>query len=312
MNSRHLLMAGLAAALAGCASGPKEVVFLTKTSFALDVAAQPAGASIGYDRVEGYIGPRFDNGSVPPLAASFVTNGKLFDRQIRQVYATGKAAEFVTVLGDQAMQIVPGQTPAKDEKTATMFFATGTTVGLKLGFGGGGVADWVTLGYKRREVSVIPITESEFPSVLATIDSDQEASSADRTQFGVGQYFATGVAAQAIANDTEVRRLFRHRIRDALGKVEREEKTQAETALSILSCVADLPDAELGRVFTHADTVKLFEKDIAGLPATLKAMAPDKARSTYARYVAAADGASPERGQAMSSHRTVVCAFAGR
>jgi hypothetical protein len=192
-----------------------------------------------------------------------------------------------------------------------LFFSTGTTLGLKLGFGSAGVTDWVTLGYKRRELSLIPLTGGEFPSVLASIDSDTDAAQQGSTKLGVGQYFATGSAAQALAADEEVQQLFRHRMRDALGGVERAEKTQAEAALVTLSCLARLPDADLPRVFRHAGKVKLFEADAPGLADKLRDMPAAEARSSYTRYVAASDGSSAARGLALNEHRGVVCALAG-
>ena len=51
-----LLMALLL--LTGCASRLDTVVFVTKTSLGVDVEQTPPTASIAYDRVEGYFGPR--------------------------------------------------------------------------------------------------------------------------------------------------------------------------------------------------------------------------------------------------------------
>lgn len=312
MKPPVLLLAVLAGALCGCASLSDNVVFVTKTSLAVDVTAQPAGATIGYDRFEGYVGPRFDSGRVPPVAASFVSNGQLLSREVRQVYATGRAAELVTAPAGTADTPAAAASAPADDPRQVMFFSTGTTLGLKLGFGATGVTDWFTLGYKRREITVIPITTGEFPSVLATVDSDQAATAAAETRFGVGQYFATGTAARAVAADDAVRALFRHRVKGALGADELQEKSQAESALLTLSCLSALPDAELPRVFDHAASQKLFEADRPGLPAELKALPAAQARSTYTRYLAASDGRSPGRGQTMDRHRALVCALAGR
>ena len=54
----------------------KDAVFVTKTSFSiLDVDATPASVSIAHDRVEGYFGPRFDNGHVYPVTGYFKGQG---------------------------------------------------------------------------------------------------------------------------------------------------------------------------------------------------------------------------------------------
>ena len=93
MNTRRAsIVLSLAIALAGCASRPDTVVFVTKSSLGLDVEQTPPSASIAYDRVEGYFGPRYESGAVPPVVAVFMTNGQLLDRRVKQLYATGDAA----------------------------------------------------------------------------------------------------------------------------------------------------------------------------------------------------------------------------
>ena len=81
----------LALPLTACASGQNTVVFVTKTSLGVDVEQTPPTASIACDRVEGYFGPRYDTGAVPPVVASFITNGELLGRDVKQVCATGDA-----------------------------------------------------------------------------------------------------------------------------------------------------------------------------------------------------------------------------
>lgn len=290
-----LILGGM---LGGCANTNEQVLFLTKTSLGVEVTAQPNSASIGYDRFEGYIGPRFENGAVPPVAASFETNGQLLGRKIRQLYATGPAA-----------LVVSGVKPVTDPDAPltgahkVMLFSTGTTVGLKIGFAATGATDVFTLGYKRREISIIPITEKQFPSVLATIQTDVKADAKANAEFGVGQYFATGRAATAVAGKSHVKQLFDRRL---------EEIAQGASALAALTCLADLPDADLARVFTHAEATKVFAADRPSLPADLKAMPAATARSTYTRYVALIDAQSEERSVLLERHRHFVCGLAGR
>lgn len=297
MNMRHaILVMGLTGLLGGCASN--SVTFITKTSLGVDVSSQPAVAQIGYDRFEGYIGPRFDNGAVPPVVASFATNGKLLDREVQQVYATGRAAEIATAA--QGTALPP---PSLNGPHQVMFFNTGTTLGLKLGFGANSATDAFTLGYKRREISVIPITEGQFPSVLATIQNDVEAASRDKAGLNVTQYFATGLAADAMAGQATVRSLLSRRF---------EALDQSRSALSILSCVSSLPDGDLPRVWKNVGVLELFKKDDPNLVATLGTKPPAEARALYASYVARDDETDAARSELLRRHREFVCAFAGR
>lgn len=285
----------LAAVGAGCASD--SVVFVTKTSLGVDVSAQPPAAHIGYDRFEGYIGPRFDNGAVPPVAANFETNGQLLDRAVRQVYATGQAARVVTGAAGTA-----ASAPQLAGGHKVMSFSTGTTVGLKLGFGSA-AADSLTFGYKRREVSVIPLTNGSFPSVLATLENEYKAADRAQSEFGVQQYFATGEAAESLAARKEVKSLFARRFADL---------DQARGALAATNCVLALPDADLARAWAHAERQKLI--GVAGTPtaAQLAASGPAAGRAHYASTLAVPDPTSPDRTGRLTSHMQFVCALAGR
>ena len=159
MNRLHAVLCTLLALLLGaCASGPNTVVFVTKTSLGVDVEQTPPSASIAYDRVEGYFGPRFDSGAVPPVVASFTTNGQLLGRDVKQVYATGDAARL---LANPSAQVAAD--PALTGDVKPMFFGTSTTLGVKIGFEAGGSTSTFTLGYKRKELSIIPVTQGVFP-----------------------------------------------------------------------------------------------------------------------------------------------------
>jgi len=270
-------------------------VFLTKTSLGIEVSSEPATANIGYDRFEGYVGPRFDTGAVPPVAASFETNGKLLGREIRQVYATGNAALVVTSAADAA------SAPELRGTHKVMFFSTGTTLGLKLGFGSTGATDMFTLGYKRREASVIPITDGVFPSVIATLQNDVTADSRTDADFGVQQYFATGDAAVSVAGMREVQGLFKRRF---------EALDQSRGALSAASCLAALPDAELPKIWANGERNHLLAGStaasvLAGKPAA-------EARALYITTIAIPDEKNKDWTSDLQRHKDFVCALAGR
>ena len=153
MSTRRVsIVLSLALMVAGCASRPDTVVFVTKSSLGVDVEQTPPSASIAYDRVEGYFGPRYESGAVPPVLAVFMTNGQLLDRQVKQLYATGDAA--------RALLAPAAPLPSDPEQGGDfkpMFFGSSTTVGLKIGYEAGGSTSTFTLGYKRKELSVIPV-----------------------------------------------------------------------------------------------------------------------------------------------------------
>ncbi len=301
-RGRLLLPLFAALLVGGCASGPDHVLFVTKTSLGIDVATEPSSASIGYDRIEGYIGPRFDNGGVPPVAASFQTNGQLLSREVRTVYATGQAAKIVT-----GAQGTPATVPKLEGERRRMFFSTGTTVGLKLGFGATATTEFV-FGYKRRELSVIPMPASgEFPSVLASLQNDVSSGGASQTEFGVTQYFATGDAAVNVALHPDTQELFRRRISLALA--------QSTDALRALNCLSVIPDDQLGLVWRNVRARALFSPDLedADFDRLFAATArPAEARASYTRYLSLIDLKSPERSNRLAEHRGFVCGLAGR
>jgi len=293
----------LAALTVGCASGPDHVLFVTKTSLGIDVATDPSSATIGYDRIEGYIGPRFDSGGVPPVAASFQTNGQLLSREVRTLYATGAAA--VAVTGDSKEAPI---LPKLDGDRRRMFFSTGTSMGLKIGFGATAATEFV-FGYKRRELSVIPMPSGgEFPSVLASLQNDtQTAAQPSSTEFGVAQLFATGVAAVQLANKPQTKGLFQRRIDQAL--------LQSTDALRALGCLSVIPDDQLALVWRNVKARELFKPDLddADFDKQFATTAPPAtARATYTRYLVLIDQKSADRGLKLAQHRGFVCGLAGR
>lgn len=215
---RHLGMLLAVALLAGCADTGR-VIFVTTSSFGINVDNKPPTVSIAYDRTEGYIGPRYEDGAIPPVVASIETDGGIFNPRIRQVYATGPAA--VRAVGTPN----PPESPHEfvGDKKRTVFFGTTTTLGLKAGFGESGPDSFV-LGYKRKEFSYIPLgTKSEggvahdaYPSVLASIDTTAKVQTQASTALTTVQFFATGWAADTLAGNSKVTSVFEVKAQDAL------------------------------------------------------------------------------------------------
>jgi len=192
-------------ALSACASPKDTVVFVTNTSFGVNVEAKPPTASIAYDRTEGYIGPRTANGGIPPVVASLQTSGDVFDPKVRTLYATGDAA--VAVVNPPGPPAGTGDLTAGDNQMA--FFGTTTTIGLKVGFDPtAGTPDSLVFGFKRKEISVIPLGTDggklHYPSVLAAIDTTVGTSTLQSTGLTISQYFATGQAANILAGSNSI------------------------------------------------------------------------------------------------------------
>lgn len=310
MKISFLLIASHAAAafallqLSGCATAPDTVVFITKTSLGIDVESTPPGASIAYDRTEGYIGPRYDNGTVPAIAASFSTNGKLLDRQIKQVYATGRAAKLAT--GVQG-GTTPTETFSGDKKT--MFFGTSTVLGTRMSFAPTGLVDSFVLGYKRRELSVIPITDAGVPSVLAMLDSGVQADNAAGAGLQLQQFFATGAAADQIASKGDIQAAFSGDARQALTRYRSHQIEQARLAIETLACLSRVDDAKLPMVWQSAEELSLFD-DAQIVPRLRTAAAPRLARSLYTREIAVLDPAAEKKTGLLTGHRVQVCTLA--
>jgi len=267
-------------ALTGCTT-TNEVLFVTKTSVGIDFDAKPSTASIGYDRTEGYIAPRYANGEIPPVVASIKSDVAIFSPNIRQVYATGDAAVIAVSAtlkeAEEALEYLdpfPGQSNKPEKKLQgdkkLMFFGTSTTTGLKVGFSTA-VPDSFSFGYKRKEYSFIPVgTVGEgdkeydvYPSVLASIDTAANVSAKgviDKTSLSSSQFFATGRAARKLAANDGVNEAFRALATESLRAKQEEEGKKYDKALKTLEGLR----TSIKQKFTEAQKVE---------PSTAEAMA---------------------------------------
>ena len=124
----------VASVLTACATATDRATFVTKTSFSiLDADSTPPSISIAYDRFEGYVGPRFDDGSVYPVAGFVETDGTFFNRGLRQVYAGGNAARIVTAQPGAPVVSQP-RSDISTRSDQVLVFATATSLGLKVSF----------------------------------------------------------------------------------------------------------------------------------------------------------------------------------
>ena len=133
---RYLILLLCTVLVFGC-TNVDSVLFATKTSLSVvEVDSKPASLTVAYDRVEGYVAPRYSNGALPPVLASIESDGKIFGAGVRQVFATGAAAHSLALSqpedsadNQESQQLLWG--PTMPKKLA--FFGTSTSTGLKVG-----------------------------------------------------------------------------------------------------------------------------------------------------------------------------------
>jgi hypothetical protein len=328
--------------LAACAKD--RVLFVTKTSLSVvDADSKPPGVSVAYDRVEGYLGPSFEDGHVPPVIASIKSDGAVFNTKVKQLYATGDAAETV-ITGEPPKKCRP---PVVREGRI-LFFGTATTAGLKVGFATDQpVPDSFVLGYRRKEVSVIPLgivpdlddnckpTEKSkgstgvyYPSVAAAINTTGEAGQDAQGQtkkvaLSNQQYFATGNAAVLLSREPWFREEFMRSGAETLGAYFKSESQQQELAGVLLTCYAGVKVGDRPTVWEEADKFGLFHKEAnketltalngayaEAVTADGKVEHPDvlaRADGLYATTIYLPGGFDAARERLLQIHRKTVC-----
>jgi hypothetical protein len=249
---------------AGCASHDR-AVFVTKTSMGiLDADTTPPSLTVAYDRTEGYYGPSYANGEAPPVAAIIQASNKVFNPQVRQLYATGRAANIVA----NKEQAAPEKAEELIPESRMMFFGTSVNVGIKFSF----MADkplptGMIFGYKRKEASYIPLGVTDrgttrerhhYPSVFASIDTSAKMREHNDGAFSVTQVFATGHAADHFAESQ--RDQFKVRAADALGEARSLDQKQRLAALEVIRSYNQLPAGDRPKAWTDADRLGLFHE----------------------------------------------------
>jgi hypothetical protein len=188
-------------ALSGCASDT--AIFVTKSSLSIvDVDTTPPEISLAYHRIEGFIAPRNQNGDAPPVLANLKSDGTLLTPMVQQVYATGSAAE--TLAGHSPANNSTCSNCKESTASGSVFFTTSTSLGLRFSFSANNLVDGVVLGFRRKEVSVVPALAKDadgtyhYPSLLATIRTGVPGKQ-PAGDFAICQGFASGNAATALA-----------------------------------------------------------------------------------------------------------------
>jgi len=211
--------------LAACGSTDK-VVFVTSTNISIGADPTTASFSIGYGRDELVAGPAYiDTGAMPPVIGSLKSNLQIFTPEIEQVYATGDAASI----------LAGAKFDPTDNKNLTgvrrpMFFGTTSKIGLHVTFSNN--YPTVDLGYRRRELSIIPLQPEDpkgnnaagnpitdrYSSTFASISLAGDTKAPDSAGVKLNQFFATGKAAEwLVGNQTEViQQIFINKANEAL------------------------------------------------------------------------------------------------
>ena len=279
MNSLHLFMLSGLVLLTGCVANDT-AIFVTKTSVSImDADSTPPNISIGYNRDEGYFGPRYNSGAVPSVFASIRSDGNIINPKIDQLYATGNAAEIATGVDPSKVTVDTSQMTGDEE---LMFFGTTTSTGFKVDIGPNFVPKGLLLGFRRKEYSVIPVaTDAKtkvggkpvkaYPSVIASINTVGESKregDALSVNLDNRQYFATGVAAEKMAE--VLRSEFLIRAAGDVGGIG-IGLAQKLAATELLGCYAGVPVKKRPDVWRDAEKKGLFF-DKPGEEMTLNAM----------------------------------------
>lgn len=270
--------------LQGCSTS---AMFVTKTSMSImDVDSTPPSASIAYDRVEGFIGPLNDDGSLPPVVARIESDGRVLNPRIQQVYATGDAALAIT--GAQVGTPLP--VPRKSRGLA--FFGTSTSTGVKVDFSEMFLPRGFLFGYRRKELSTIPALYKDgttghyvYPPLLAMIDTAVEVTPGSATpvdidksnvgdgkangdkkrgtvRLGVCQSFATGDAATKLASDARKRESSLScgatSAQDLFENYDDSVALQLKSSASLLSCYSGVKEGDRRRIWEETARLGLF------------------------------------------------------
>ncbi|MEH6385762.1 MAG: hypothetical protein V7780_14225 [Colwellia sp.] len=305
--------------LSGC-STTDSAVFVTKTTIAvIDVDSTPGTVSFAYDRVEGFFGPNYENGAVPPVVASMKTSGEITSPTIKQLYATGEAATLV--INPDAI----GYQQSSDDELVggrkALIFGTSTSLGFKFGLSNS-IPNF-TLGYKRKEASYIPIhkgtdgNSDKYSSVLASIDTTI-TTDIDGNEFENGQYFATGEAAKLLAVQPYIKDAFKNSAESALGSYDENFSKQVENHSGIIRCAFNLSEEQWKSVIDNGIAANLFSDLDDTLVSSLKQFSASKSADDLLKLMklyseAIAGGIDPTNDHSLllKTHENLVCNLAG-
>src|SRR5438270_4394358 len=150
------------AALAACtlfAACTDYATFVTATDIGISADVKTQDVNIGYSRTELFTGPGYPEQGEAPRAVGYIDSDlHIFQPHIKQLYATGEAAELVTL--PPLMLPPPPLSPTNPDEPRyygqrrPLVFATGANIGLNLAFGPGTapVPSSIKLAYNREQL----------------------------------------------------------------------------------------------------------------------------------------------------------------
>lgn len=246
--------------LGGCAVGYNTTLFMTKSNIGIDADTKPPTLELSIARREGVIAPSFEGGQTPPVMASFRARSNPFARfflGVQSTFAGGDAAVALSkgpggASATHESALCLSQKPARRTfmgvdvsipepgTVEPFFFATDTTLGLKVAWSGttGQFPDTIRLGFNRKEFAWAPVFGTGtvqckvpgttidgtyavwVPPFVAVLDNDVQSGGPSDTGVRWLQYFATGAAATTLANQDEVRRVMMDRMDPAVAHAE--------------------------------------------------------------------------------------------
>jgi hypothetical protein len=304
MNRRLIiLVAFLCMGLFGCATGEESILFVTKTSIAVDVDTNPPTFDVGYGRYEGSIAPVVEDGQVLPLLSSISSDAgissSVFGSGVAQNFGVGNAAIIMSqYLGSPSNPAEDSRsdfasiigTPANVNGTTSngrrYFFGTKTTFGFTTSFAAerGYSPDSISLGYKRKEFAYVPIRQNgntgsetlSIPSMLATAGTSSSAG-VNKSGFSVSQFYATGQAANYLAAHPIIRNSVISKIigdEEVADKLEKAEQAAIEefdvisikgelTTLRASNLIDSLPASDLDGALQSMKDAGIADSDDA-------------------------------------------------
>jgi hypothetical protein len=243
-----ILVVASALVAAGCAVGRDNVVFVTKTNVAIDLDSTPPALDIGYKRSEMVIEPVDTQGRVLPVLTTVGTRPGAFNWGASHSFATGDAAVVLAryyltnadleppanakITMKDLEDLEGNEIAAAPAEREAFFFGTNTVLGLGVSWDTSQIPQSVALGYKRKEIAVVPITAKKgkadvagLASLIATAQAESSVGKQSATGFEVSQSFATGWAATLLATHPALRRVLGSAI---IPKAEEAEKLLSE------------------------------------------------------------------------------------
>jgi hypothetical protein len=238
--SRLIVTCCVALAMAACAT-TDSVMFVTNTEVGIGADPATGKVNIGYDRAEFVMGPSYpETGGLPPIYADMNSDLKVFNPEIRQIYATGCAAILATNPGAARPSCASSSGQLYGTRRA-MVFGTSTNIGLKVSFASNpnGVLPSFILGFKRNEFSVLPLKKDgtaltksspdHYGSAIAGISMRSRATNQlSETNLDLRQFMATGVAAENMAVQPLIQQFFTEHAAAALALAQSVPKVDLE------------------------------------------------------------------------------------